>query len=158
MKAASEKTTNSTSRTIVNCHSRRSMPRRLRYTAESPPNVPDRPDTAGLQKDRDDERDADDDLADGQKWVHGVQAPRSRRRMLARLAQPQDQRPAGHLRPPRQAGELEQRRCDVGEDAIARAEARATRPTRTSGTGLSEWAVTGRPSASRIRRRCRDRL
>src|SRR5690348_12828175 len=35
--------TNRTRSTIVNCHRRRSTPRRLRYTAESPPKVPDRP-------------------------------------------------------------------------------------------------------------------
>ena len=44
----------------------------------------------------------------------------------------------------RQPGELEQRRRDVGEDAVARAGGRAAaRPTSTNGTGLSEWAVTG---------------
>jgi hypothetical protein len=43
MKDTSANRTNSATRAMVNCQSRRSMPRRLRYTAESPPNVPDRP-------------------------------------------------------------------------------------------------------------------
>jgi len=43
-KLASEKRQKSTASRIVNCQSRRSTPRRLRYTDESPPNVAERPD------------------------------------------------------------------------------------------------------------------
>src|ERR1035437_6470181 len=43
-KLASEKMQNRTARRIVNCHRRRSIPRRRRYTDESPPNVAEMPD------------------------------------------------------------------------------------------------------------------
>ena len=97
---------------------------------------------AGLQQDRDDERDAHDDLADGQERVHGVDGSSVRYgdgcyhkiAAIGRSSRAQRGRPA----------KLEQRRRDVGQDAVARAPTpRAARPTSTNGTGLSEWAVTG---------------
>ena len=47
--------------------------------------------------------------------------------------------------PRRQPGELEEGRGDVGQDAVAERRPAAARPTRRSGTGFSEWAVTGLP-------------
>ena len=159
MNEASEKTTNRISRTIVNCHSRRSMPRRLRYTAESPPKVPGQAGAAGLEQDREHERDAHDDLADGQGRIHwgrppletaaddstGFQAVRTSDRPVIE----------GHRR---QADQVADRRRDVGEHAIAERRA-LDRPTseqerdRVQRVGRDRVRRRGRAS----RRRCRGR-
>ena len=47
-------------------------------------------------------------------------------------------------------GELDRRRRDVREDAVAERRPPTARPASRNGTGFSEWAVTGLPAASRI--------
>src|SRR3954467_12109114 len=118
--ATSANSTHSTSRRIVNCHSRRSTPRRLRNTAESPPNVPDRPVprdwsriaaiSAMLRRIWPMARIGFTSLvtswSDGGGWY---QTRRSRR---------PEPGPPGHPRPRLKARELEDGRRDVGEHAV----------------------------------------
>src|SRR5436190_11296397 len=125
MNDASEKTTNRTRRTIVNCQSRRSTPRRLRYTAESPPNVPDRPVprdwsriaaiSAMLRRIWPMARIGFTSLvtswSDGGGWYQTRRSGRP------------EKRPPRHPGPPLEPGELEDRRRDVGEDPVRQAPA-----------------------------------
>ena len=114
---------------------------------------------ARLQQDRGDQGDADDDLADGQDGVHErgrppfVSARNDTTGVRPAVRQPVgrhvEQRMAGHARPGRQPGELQQRRRDIGQDAVAQRAAAHGTPEEHDGTGLSEWAVTGSPAASR---------
>src|SRR4051812_12026638 len=123
--ATSANSTHSTSRRIVNCHSRRSTPRRLRYTAESPPNVPDRPVprdwsriaaiSAMLRRIWPMARIGFTSLvtswSDGGGWYQ-----------TSRSGRP-EKRPPRHPGPPLEPGELEDRRRDVGEDPVRQAPA-----------------------------------
>ena len=73
----------------------------------------------GLEQDRGDQRDADDDLADGQERVHvRIDLRWERLRMISALVRRYQQRCAGHARPARQAGQLAHRRRHVGEHTV----------------------------------------
>ena len=101
-----------------------------------------------LQQDGGDQGDADDDLADRQKRIHAEGPPDGT------AADGITDRAASAPVIPSQRGSpasSTDRRRDVGEDPVVEAASlhRSARRA-TIGTGLSEWAVTGRPSASRI--------